>query len=142
MTIEEMILDRDGEVNALATIVSYNGHEKWLLDLAEKLYTIQESSKEKYCLHFEEIGFGLKYWDTEYHLIWEMLCSMFGEWGTSVRSAWLEIEKAVPCANYISDLCADMFVYDFDHHETGWSKKYPHVAKYYKETYGFEEGMV
>ena len=143
MTIEEMILDRDGLEEALHTIIWYNGHaDWWLLDLAERLYKTAESPKGEYSLSFDEIGFGVEHWGTEEHAIWEMLCSMFGEWGTSVRGAWLEIKKAVPCANYISDLCADMFVYDFDHDETGWSKKYPHVAKYYKETYGFEEDEV
>ena len=140
MTIYEMIGNREGVEDALETVIWYNGHaEWWLLELAENLYIIAESPDRKYCLNFDEIGFEGDHQRTEEHMIWEMLCSMFGEWGSSIRYGWLLLEKAEPCANFISDICADMFVYDYEHNYAGWSEKYPHIAKYYKETYGFEE---
>lgn len=143
MNINEMILNRDGVEDALATVIWYNGHaDWWLLELAEKLYTMAEATRKEYCLQFDDIGFEGNHKGSEEHMIWEMLCAMFGNWGTSIRTAWLEIEKAMPCANFISDVCAEKFADDFNHNETGWSKKYPHIAKYYKDNYGFEEGMV
>lgn len=140
MTLEGMANSREGLEEAIATIIWYNDHaDDGLLDLAEKLYKYDESGKY-YSLTQDEAKYAdYKNWGTEKHMIWEILVSLFGEWGTSIRSGWIERKNFKSCADYICDLCANTFVWDYENERKGWSKKYPHIAKYYKEKYGFEE---
>lgn len=43
--------------------------------------------------------------DTELHTIYEMLVILFGDWGTSVRSGWIEDNKG--CAKFIRECIED-----------------------------------
>lgn len=70
---------------AFGSIAWYNGHSEWLCEMADKL-----ESKES--------GFfsspGDMVWLTDRHALWMMLVGMFGNWGTSIRSGWIEDTKA------------------------------------------------
>lgn len=77
---------------ALECIVCYDGHDEWLEKLADEL----DATSEIYRCPLDE-------WHTEQHTIWMLLVGMFGSWGTSIRSGW--IEKTKECANYIRELC-------------------------------------
>lgn len=81
---------------ALSSIVWYNGHEEWLINLADKL----EVAKSNYPNPID-----VSEWHTEMHCIWMLLVGMFGDWGTSIRGGW--IEKTKECAEYIRNLCRD-----------------------------------
>lgn len=80
---------------ALECIVWYGSHYEWLERVADELevtkgyYKNPLDTKEGY---------------TEKHFIWMLLVGMFGEWGTSVRSGWIEHTKE--CAEYVRNLCA------------------------------------
>ena len=80
---------------ALECIVWYNCHYEWLEPLADEL--------EK-TLEYYRTPFGSNELDTEKHFIWMLLVGMFGNWGTSINSGW--IEKTKECAEFIRNLCA------------------------------------
>ena len=81
---------------ALESIIWYNGHQEWLIDLADKL----EAAESYYPNPID-----VSEWHTEMHCIWMLLVGMFGDWGTSIRGGW--IEKTKECAEYIRNLCKD-----------------------------------
>ena len=82
-------------IEALDNIVWYNGHGEWLLDLADAL---QNCKKKK-----SIAGFPSEEWGTEKHTLWMILVGLFGDWGTSVRSGW--IEKTKDAAAFIRRIC-------------------------------------
>ncbi len=90
---EEEIWRRD---EALASIIWYNRHKEWLLDLADQL----EAADGSYINPID-----VSEWHTEKHCIWMLLVGMYGDWGTSIRGGW--IEKTKECAEYIRKLCRD-----------------------------------
>lgn len=45
-------------------------------------------------------------WHTETHVIYMLLVGMFGSWGTSIRSGWIEQKKE--CVEYIREICSEM----------------------------------
>lgn len=82
-------------IEALDNIVWYNGHAEWLLKLADALQN---------CKQNESIaGFPFEEWGTEKHAIWMILVGLFGNWGTSVRSGWIEQKKMA--AEFIRMIC-------------------------------------
>lgn len=90
---ETEIMRRD---YALESIIWYNGHQEFLIDLADKL----EAAESYYPNPID-----VSEWHTEMHCIWMLLVGMFGDWGTSIRGGW--IEKTKECAEYIRNLCKD-----------------------------------
>ena len=82
---------------ALSSVVWYAGHYEWLEEFADKL---EKSNDIFYC------PFEVDKWHSEQHVIYMLLVGMFGNWGTSIRSGWIEETKA--CAEYIRELCKDM----------------------------------
>lgn len=79
---------------ALKDIIWYDGHYEWLEKMAEAM-----ENREHFSCDFEV-------WHTEEHVIYMLLVGMFGDWGTSIRSGWINETKA--CAEYIRGLCKDM----------------------------------
>ena len=77
---------------ALIAIIWYNCHYEWLEELADEL----ESISMYYKLPLVALN-------TEQHTIWMLLVGMFGNWGTSINSGWIENTKE--CAAYIRTLC-------------------------------------
>ncbi len=69
---------------AFGCIAFYDGHEEWLLKLADDL--------EKPRGEYESLSnpFCVDEWHTEKHVLWMLLVGMFGNWGTSIRSGWIE----------------------------------------------------
>lgn len=87
---------------ALQCIVSYNGHKEWLLALCEELKRVRDTG-EKYVNY--PCPFEPEYWHTEEHTIWQLLVGAFGDWGTSIRSGW--IEDFDGCIKFIEYLIED-----------------------------------
>lgn len=81
---------------ALECIIWYNGHQEWLIDLANTLEAADT---------FYPNPIDVSEWHTEKHCIWMLLVGMFGDWGTSIRAGW--IEQTNECAEYIRNLCKD-----------------------------------
>lgn len=81
---------------ALESIVWYDDHFEWLESLADAL---ERANGQVY-----KNPFDIEKWHTEEHCIWMLLVGMFGNWGTSIRSGWIEHTKE--CAEYIRNLCA------------------------------------
>lgn len=69
---------------AFGCIASYDGHEAWLLNLADEL--------EGYEGHYSN-PIPPAMWHSEPHVLWMLLVCFFGDWGTSVRSGWIEDTK-------------------------------------------------
>jgi hypothetical protein len=80
---------------ALEAIIWYDNHSDWL----KKLCVNIEKAKEKGD-NFSE--FPLDEWHTEKHTIWMLLVGMFGDWGTSIRSGW--IERHDECIAFINNI--------------------------------------
>ena len=83
--------------DALESIVWYDGHYVWLKELRDELS--QCPMGKNYTLP-DDIE-----WHTEKHTIWMLLVGMFGDWGTSIRSGW--IEDIEGCVEFIDALCKD-----------------------------------
>lgn len=84
--------------DALENIVWYDGHYIWLKELYYKLKACQGK------VPIITMPSDLE-WHTEKHAIWMLLVGMFGSWGTSIRSGW--IEKPKECADFIEALCKE-----------------------------------
>lgn len=80
--------------DAISSIVFYDGHAGWLLHLADAL---EKTDGVVGC------PFDVSQWHSEKHVIWMILAGMFGDWGTSIRGAW--IEKNKEAAKFIRELC-------------------------------------
>lgn len=79
-----MTADRFSE--AFSSIAWYNGHEEWLWEISDKLKEADDGQFFVCDLPTEE-------WMTDRHALWMMLVSAFGDWGTSIRSGWIEKKK-------------------------------------------------
>lgn len=84
------VIDRFKE--AFGSIASYNGHEEWLWELSDELAATDR---------FVSCPITDAEWLTDKHALWMMLVSAFGNWGTSIRSGW--IEKTKEAAKFIND---------------------------------------
>lgn len=83
---------------ALKSIIWYDGLHEWLEELANEI----EKSTD---YHFR-CPFTSDEWHTEEHVIFMLLVGMFGSWGTSIRSGWIEQKKE--CVEYIREICSEM----------------------------------
>ena len=81
---------------AFECIVWYNCHYEWLEELADQLEATEPGQLFRNPLEVSE-------WHTEKHFVWMLLVGMFGNWGTSIRSGW--IEQTTEAAEYIRKLC-------------------------------------
>ena len=81
--------------DALESIIWYDGHYEWLKELRDVLSAYPE---EKYFPIPNSIE-----WHTEHHCIWMLLVGVFGDWGTSIRSGWIEDKKG--CIEFIDAVC-------------------------------------
>ena len=87
---------RESMEAAFKNIVWYDGHDEWLDELAKE---IENTDRTYFIPDYIE-------WHTEQHCIWMLLVGMFGEWGTSIRSGWIEDTKE--CAAYIRNLLDEL----------------------------------
>ena len=89
--------------DALCSILWYNGYFEDAEEgkdsdtICDKLKSLLKTAIENkaYTLplyEVEEIIPGISAWDTELHCIWMMLVGMFGDWGTSIRTGWIDRE--------------------------------------------------
>jgi hypothetical protein len=81
---------------ALDSIVWYNGHYEWLKKLRDDL----EAWDNGFFPYQGDIE-----WHTEQHCIWMLLVGMFGDWGTSIRTGW--IEDIAGCIKFIDEICKE-----------------------------------
>ena len=91
--------------DALENIVWYNGHYEWLKELRDDLSTRKEFENYTWPIDVSE-------WYTDKHAIWMLLVGMFGDWGTSIRSGW--IEKHKECVSFIDALCENSWKHQYD----------------------------
>ena len=84
---------------ALKNIVWYDGHYVWLKELRDDLEKFSDNTR------FYSCPIDTNLWHTEKHTIWMLLVGVFGDWGTSIRSGW--IEKVPECIEFIDALCKD-----------------------------------
>jgi hypothetical protein len=82
-------------VSVMQNIVWYDGHEDWLADLRDALQ--RHPDGENYMCPF-----GPEKWHSEPHGIWMLLVVMFGDWGTSIRSGWIDDKDG--CIAFINKL--------------------------------------
>lgn len=92
-------MEHDRFYKAFAKIAWYNGHFKWLSKMIKEL---KESLKDK----FPYLNpFPPEEWNTEPHVLYMMLVSEFGNWGTSINSGW--IDKKKECLNFLEEVLKD-----------------------------------
>jgi len=84
----------DRLAEAFGSIAFYNGYEEWLWNLADNLATYDKDKNYPCPVPADE-------WCTDRHALWMMLVSAFGEWGTSIRSGWIEDKRAA--AEFINE---------------------------------------
>lgn len=89
-----------GLYEALKDIVWYNDHTEWLVKLRNDIEASQKEGDLTY-----GIPLDVEEWHTEKHMIWMLLVGVFGSWGTSIRSGW--IENLGGCVTFIDGLIAD-----------------------------------
>lgn len=85
---------------ALTDIIWYDDHIGWLRELCG---TLEKAKKED-----DICQYPFEQWHTEQHTIWMLLVGMFGNWGTSIRSGW--IEKHDECIAFINGIIKPMEV--------------------------------
>lgn len=92
--------DKNRLLYAMECVVWYDCHYMWLKELCDKLAA---HPNEFYPMPDME-------WHTEQHTIWMLLVGMFGEWGTSIRSGW--IDQIPECIAFINNMCKEMWEED------------------------------
>ena len=89
--------------HSLQLIIWYDGWEKWWREIQEDMKKLSEDKKvSEYQSYRPEIE--LNEWHTEKHVIWMLLTGTFGEWGTSIRSGWIEKYKFNDCIEFIEEM--------------------------------------
>lgn len=81
ITLREDITTSDYLICAITEVVYYNGYKDVLLKWRDAALS---SDGQLQCPIEPE------FWHTEIHCIWELFVSRFGDWGTSVRSGWID----------------------------------------------------
>ena len=76
---------KDRFEQAFSEIAWYNGHEEWLWELSNQLKECDGK--------FLSCPIPTEEWMTDKHALWMMLVSAFGDWGTSIRSGWIDRTK-------------------------------------------------
>lgn len=92
--------------DAFEAIISYNGHYDWLKVLRDNMEEFSEKRKGDYYYN----PFPPTMYHSEEHTIWMLLVGMFGDWGTSIRSGWIEDIKG--CIEFIDATCKRMWEED------------------------------
>lgn len=87
---------------ALESIIWYDGHYEWLKVLRDEMEKLPKGK-------FFTMPRSIK-WHTEIHTIWMLLVGMFGDWGTSIRSGW--IEDVSGCIEFIDAVCKESWEAD------------------------------
>ena len=84
----------DRFAKAFGEIASYNGHEEWLWDLADKMRLSERGAFfSPDVMNVEPLS--------DRHALLMMLFSAFGNWGISIRVGWIEDTKAA--ADFIDE---------------------------------------
>ena len=95
-----MKTDKTKLYEALENVIWYDGHYEWLKDLRNELENYDD------CLY--SIPEGME-WHTEQHCIWMLLVGMFGDWGTSIRTGWIEDFEG--CIKFIDKMAFSQTAY-------------------------------
>jgi len=88
--------------HSLQLIIFYDCWEEWLREIINDMEKIKKKNVSDYEPYRPEIE--LDEWHTEQHTIWMLLVGMFGEWGTSIRSGWIEKHRFNDCINFIEEM--------------------------------------
>jgi hypothetical protein len=96
-----MKTDREKLYEALESVIWYDCHYEWLKDLRNEL--------ENYGDRLYPIPKEME-WHTEQHCIWMLLVGMFGDWGTSIRSGWIDDFEG--CIKFIDKICEESWYWD------------------------------
>lgn len=92
--IEQLKRERDAVIEAFRSVVWYDGHKGWLMRLVEDIEKAEGNVNSP---------FGVDEWHSEKRAIWMLLCGMYGDWGSSIRSGW--IDKKTEAAAFIRSIC-------------------------------------
>ena len=92
---------------ALRSILWYNSYieigndDDWVSRIIRRLE--EKKARDEFCSWADVLDIDPKIqdWGSEEHTIWMMLVGMFGDWGTSIRSGW--IEEIDECVEYLRD---------------------------------------
>ena len=100
---------------AISDILWYNGYfydkDKGELEdnFCDRLKALLRKAKQDnaYSLSLDTVEKeipGISKWDSELHCLWMLFVGMFGEWGTSIRSGWIEREHFQDMIDFL-DIC-------------------------------------
>ena len=79
-------MERDRFAEAFGHIAWYDGYNGWLWQISDRLKELKDGE-------FLPCPLSTDHWMTDRHALWIMLVSAFGNWGTSIRSGWIEQTK-------------------------------------------------
>ena len=79
--------------DAIHSIVFYDCHQEWLAEIRTQCELAKENDDY---VHFPD---NME-WHTEKHTLWMILVGMFGDWGTSIRTGW--IDRPDECIEFIN----------------------------------------
>ena len=105
-------MSRDKIFDALESIIWYDGHYGWLKEMRDDMENLLKTG-DKYVNY--PIPFDTSEWHTERHTIYMLLVGMFGDWGTSIRSGWIEDIKG--CIEFIDAICKESWEADAERGE-------------------------
>lgn len=93
--------------DSIHNIIWYDGNYVWLKDLRDDMVNFKKTHDEyaNYPNPFDHAQ-----WHTEQHVIYMLLAGLFGDWGTSIRSAW--IEDIDGCIEFINFMCEECWKWD------------------------------
>lgn len=98
--------------DSIHNIIWYDGNYVWLKDLRDDMVNFKKTHDEyaNYPNPFDHAQ-----WHTEQHVIYMLLAGLFGDWGTSIRSAW--IEDIDGCIEFINFICEECWKWDKERKE-------------------------
>ena len=98
---------KDELIYALNAIVFYNGIYEPLLKLKEDL--INQKTDDNYLLidEFPEYKYE-EYNDNQFNIFWMMLVLLYGDYGTSPRSGWLEMRNKEKIIEFIDKITTEL----------------------------------
>ena len=96
LTIDNRLDWEERIKHSFGSIAFYNGHEEWLWKLADDLSSCNKG--------FFKCNIPVEEWNTDKHALWMFLVGIFGNWGTSIRSGWIEdTDAAADFINHSTD---------------------------------------
>lgn len=72
-------------IDSVLTVANYNGEKEFIKNIIKKC---EECIKNGENFSFRDVS--KEEWHSEEHVLYMIIANHYGEWGTSIRSAWID----------------------------------------------------